>query len=36
MDIFKMLGQFKDMQARMQAMQDELAQRTFSDLVSRL
>lgn len=27
-----MLGQFKDMQARMQAMQDELAQRTFSAL----
>ncbi len=27
-----MLGQFKDMQARMQAMQDELAQRTFGAL----
>ncbi|MCA2982254.1 MAG: YbaB/EbfC family nucleoid-associated protein [Gemmatimonas sp.] len=32
MDIFKMLGQFKDMQARMQTMQDEMAQRTFSAL----
>lgn len=27
-----MLGQFKDMQARMQAMQDDMAQRTFSAL----
>ena len=27
-----MLGQFKDMQARMQTMQDEMAQRTFSAL----
>lgn len=32
MDIFKMLGQFKDMQARMQTMQEEMAQRTFSAL----
>jgi nucleoid-associated protein EbfC len=32
MDIFKMLGQFKDMQARMQAMQEEMAQRTFTAL----
>ncbi|MFN7532733.1 MAG: YbaB/EbfC family nucleoid-associated protein [Gemmatimonas sp.] len=32
MDLFKMLGQFKDMQARMQTMQDEMAQRTFSAL----
>jgi hypothetical protein len=32
MDLFKMLGQFKDMQARMQAMQDDMAQRTFSAL----
>ena len=27
-----MLGQFKDMQARMQAMQEELGQRTFTAL----
>jgi DNA-binding YbaB/EbfC family protein len=27
-----MLGQFKDMQARMQTMQEEMAQRTFSAL----
>ena len=27
-----MMGQFKDMQARMQTMQDEMAQRTFSAL----
>lgn len=27
-----MLGQFKDMQARMQAMQDEMSQRTFTAL----
>ncbi len=27
-----MLGQFKDMQGRMQAMQDEMAQRTFTAL----
>jgi DNA-binding YbaB/EbfC family protein len=32
MDLFKMLGQFKDMQARMQTMQEEMAQRTFSAL----
>jgi DNA-binding YbaB/EbfC family protein len=32
MDIFKMLGQFNDMKARMQAMQDELGQRRFSAL----
>jgi len=32
MDLFKMLGQFKDMQARMQAMQEEMSQRTFSAL----
>jgi DNA-binding YbaB/EbfC family protein len=32
MDLFKMMGQFKDMQARMQTMQDEMAQRTFSAL----
>jgi hypothetical protein len=32
MDIFKMLGQFKDMHARMQTMQEEMAQRTFSAL----
>ncbi len=30
MDLFKMMGQFKDMQARMQTMQDEMGQRTFS------
>ncbi len=28
-DLFKMLGQFKDMQGRMQAMQEELSRRTF-------
>lgn len=33
MDLFKMMGQFKDMQSRMQAMQDEMSQRTFSALV---
>ena len=32
MDLFKMMGQFKDMQARMQTMQDEMSQRTFSAL----
>ncbi|MBA3917401.1 MAG: YbaB/EbfC family nucleoid-associated protein [Gemmatimonadaceae bacterium] len=32
MDLFKMLGQFKDMQSRMQAMQEEMSQRTFSAL----
>ncbi|WP_396214484.1 YbaB/EbfC family nucleoid-associated protein [Gemmatimonas sp.] len=32
MDIFKMLGQFKDMQARMQSMQEEMGQKTFSAL----
>jgi DNA-binding YbaB/EbfC family protein len=32
MDLFKMMGQFKDMQARMQTMQEEMGQRTFSAL----
>lgn len=32
MDLFKMMGQFKDMQSRMQTMQDEMSQRTFSAL----
>ncbi|BAH38155.1 MAG TPA: nucleoid-associated protein, YbaB/EbfC family [Gemmatimonas aurantiaca] len=32
MDLFKMLGQFKDMQGRMQTMQEEMSQRTFSAL----
>jgi len=32
MDLFKMLGQFKDMQARLQAAQAELEQRTFTAL----
>jgi DNA-binding YbaB/EbfC family protein len=32
MDLFKMMGQFKDMQAKMQSMQEELGQRTFSAL----
>ncbi|HEY0930600.1 MAG TPA: YbaB/EbfC family nucleoid-associated protein [Gemmatimonas sp.] len=32
MDLFKMLGQFKDIQSRMQTMQDEMSQRTFSAL----
>ena len=30
MDLFKMLGQFKELQGKMQQMQDELAQRTFT------
>lgn len=32
MDLFKMMGQFKDMQSRMQTMQEEMSQRTFSAL----
>ena len=32
MDLFKMMGQFKDMQSRMQAMQDVMSQCTFSAL----
>ena len=32
MDLFKMMGQVKDMQARMQSMQDEMGNRTFSAL----
>jgi hypothetical protein len=32
MDLFKMLGQFKDMQARLQATQAELEQRSFTAL----
>jgi DNA-binding YbaB/EbfC family protein len=32
MDLFKMLGQLKDMQARFQAVQGELEQRTFTAL----
>ncbi len=32
MDLFKMMGQVKDMQARMQAMQEEMGNRTFSAL----
>jgi DNA-binding YbaB/EbfC family protein len=32
MDLFKMLGQFKDIQGRMQTMQEEMSQRTFSAL----
>ena len=32
MDLFKLMGQFKDMQGRMQQMQEELSQRTFSAL----
>lgn len=32
MDLFKMMGQFKDMQSRMQTMQEEMGQRTFSAL----
>jgi DNA-binding YbaB/EbfC family protein len=32
MDLFKMMGQFKDMQARMQSMQEEMGNRTFSAL----
>lgn len=32
MDLFKMMGQVKDMQSRMQAMQEEMGQRTFSAL----
>ena len=32
MDLFKMMGQFKDVQSRMQTMQDEMSQRTFSAL----
>lgn len=32
MDLFKMMGQVKDMQARMQTMQDEIGNRTFSAL----
>ncbi|MEN9510148.1 MAG: hypothetical protein RLZZ621_2711 [Gemmatimonadota bacterium] len=32
MDLFKMMGQFKDMQARMQQMQESLANQTFSAL----
>lgn len=30
MDLFKMMGQFKDMQARMQQMQASLADQTFT------
>ena len=32
MDLFKMMGQFKDMQSRMQTMQDEMSQRTVPAL----
>ncbi|MBY0491250.1 MAG: YbaB/EbfC family nucleoid-associated protein [Gemmatimonadaceae bacterium] len=32
MDLFKMMGQVKDMQARMQSMQEEMGNRTFSAL----
>lgn len=32
MDLFKLMGQFKDMQGRMQQMQEELSQRTYSAL----
>jgi nucleoid-associated protein EbfC len=32
MDLFKMMGQVKDMQSRMQAMQEEMGNRTFSAL----
>jgi DNA-binding YbaB/EbfC family protein len=32
MDLFKMMGQFKDMQSRMETMQTEMSQRTFSAL----
>lgn len=32
MDLFKMMGQFKDMQTRMQQMQETLSEQTFTAL----